>query len=151
MKRRDQILFIRDYGNHIISKSDFYKMLGVQTIYISYNHMVDTRKLNKIHEKIKVKDLSKSSLDEFVDSLGCDDYISKSLLEIKDKGSFETFGDFYDSAQYSSIIFLNYQGNVFASEKFCHDEFSSADKAFFDHICENGISDISKIYIKNWS
>ena len=34
MKRRDQILFIRDYGNHIISKSDFYKMLGVQTIYI---------------------------------------------------------------------------------------------------------------------
>jgi hypothetical protein len=150
MKRSDEVVFVRECGKHEkLYKNEFYKMIGVKEICICQDNY-NTDELNKIHGDIKIKDLSDEALIDFLTKLGTDYYLASVLREIDDNGYWEAFNDGYNSVNYSAIRFLNYQGEVFASEVFDGGYFSRADTSLFNHICQNQISGIKEIYIKSW-
>lgn len=150
MRRSDEVVFVREQGKYEkLAKDEFYKMLGVKEICICQDSF-DTDELNQIHSDIKLKDLSDKVIRDFLTNLGVDSFLDCVLRDIEEHGSWEAFNDGYNSTTYSSVRFLNYQGEVFASEVFDEDYFSGADTSLFNHICQNQISGIKEIYIKNW-
>ena len=151
MKRSDEVAFVRECGKYEkMCKADFYEMLGVNEICICQDNF-EIDELNEIHRDIKLTDLYDEDFTEFVSNIGVESYLNQVLRDIEADGCWEAFNDGYNSITYSSLRFLNYRGIVFASEVFDEDCFSRADTSLFNHICENQISGIKDIYIKNWS
>ena len=150
MKRRDEVVFIRESGKYEkMIKADFYEMLGVNEIELCQDNL-GLDELNKIHGNVRIEDLSQDSVSEFLVNLGVQFHLDSILSDIKHDGCWEAFNDGYNTIVYSSVRFVNYKDIVFASEVYDNDDFSYADSDLFNYICENKISGIKEIYIKNW-
>jgi hypothetical protein len=147
----DQVVFVREQGKYEkLSKEEFYKKFHIQELCVSQDDLEDTDVLNKIHNEIKVYDLSSESLESFIDELGVGCFISTAISDIKNDGHVENFNYGYNSICYSSVRFLNFGGVTFASEVFDNQCFSAVDFEVFDFICKHKISGVKEIYIKNW-
>jgi hypothetical protein len=147
----DKVVFVRELGKYeVLSKAEFYEKLGIQEICVCQDDLYDTDVLNEISKKAQTKDLSEESLDAFVESLGLNNFLGSIIRAIAEDGSWEAFNDGFNSVVYSSIRFLKVGDDVFASEVFDEEYFSTVDFDVFNLICKNELLGIKEIYIKNW-